>query len=178
MLIYCNFLVYIGRHWLARVWLENGQDVVARKKICEFFNDQLKHLGFRLNRGWQQHDPVIYPHKRKARRYLDIAYELDSNPVENAKYMLKFLKNEIPLEYLNSSLQEICLIVCVAEVGRGYVSALDNELIPFLMSIIQKENRWVNIKVNFSPALTYAEDSRMDYKPNEEDNRIDFEPED
>lgn len=145
-----------GRLWHAEVWVKG--DYNNRDQIITNFNGLLAGMGFRIGRGWQHYDPVVRP----ARKYTVIAHDLDTASVVNALLFIAFLNGTTLLATLPQALQELALITCFAEVGRGYSSSLPT-LQQWVADIAAGTSTWSQVKVNFDPSLTYAEDSRMDW---------------
>lgn len=152
-----------GKLWFAKVWVGGQNDNYQnRDQIINNFNNLISTTGFRIGRGWQPYDPVVRP----ARKYTAIAQDLDQNPIANANAFRNFLSGAVLLANLPSrALQELALITCFAEVGRGYSSSLQT-LGTWVNSITAGQSTWSQVKLEFDPALTYAEDSSRDWSPN------------
>lgn len=155
-------LISAGRIWNAYVWI-NG-DCAKRDEIIQNMNKyMINQTKFKVSRGIKDYDPVVRP----ARRYTIIAKDLDKETERNAGYFKRFLNNEVSLESLPRPLQELSLITCFAEVGRGYSSSL-NTLIGWVWEIENGNSKWSDIKMEFDPSLTYSEDATGtmgEYKP-------------
>jgi len=112
----------VGKIWLARVRLQNGDPA----EVTGTF-DQLKgELDVKLGRGWQQYDPVI--RKGRPLSYKALFQELDKNSQESASEFIKYFNEGIPEKAHFSPVIHLILILCVCEVGRGYGQAPDNML--------------------------------------------------
>ncbi len=145
-----------GRLWHAKVWIQGDNE--ARDEIIKNFNPMIQGIGFSVSRGFQPYDPVVRP----ARKYTAIAAVLDGNAKKNAGLFYAFMIGSISLEDLPPTLQELALIVYFAEVGRGYSGTIDT-LAGWVVEINQGRSTWSDVKVEFAPSLTYAEDAKEDF---------------
>lgn len=153
-------LVEYGLQWWAKVWGGSTSELrkVAREEILTNLNKLISKTGFRAGRGFQDSDPVVRP----ARKYLAIVPTLDADGANNAVKLFNFMVGKAKLEDLPKALQEFALIVCFAEVGRGYSSSIKSELVPWLADIAAGKSKWADVKERWAPSLTYAEDLKED----------------
>lgn len=148
-----------GAIWFSNVWVGGQNDNYAnRDEIIKNMNGLINATGYTIGRGWKPYDPVVRP----ARKYTSIAADLEGNAAVNAALFRGFLENAVQLEALPAALKELALITCFAEVGRGYSSSLDT-LSEWMTRIESGESQWADVKVEFDPALTYAEDARAEW---------------
>lgn len=152
-------LYHAGKEWNAHVWIEG--DYVMRDRLIANLNTALHGTCIAISHGWQPYDPVV--RVGRPRNYVSIAADLDSNSVRNAAYFIAFASEECELQDLPRALQELCVIVFFAEVGRGYGSSLETQLYPLVRDIQAGTDNWGSIRNRYAPSLTYAEDSAADY---------------
>lgn len=158
-------LIAWGRSWHSHVWI--GDDKTKRDELIAHVNTNLNAIGFKLGRGWQDYDPVIR-HAGKAVPYATIATWAKSKSdggKDAAQLFWNWAKGEkVTLADLPDKLQELAIITHLAEVGRGYSSCLESELYPLLEKIVDGSKTWDDYK-DYSPSLTYKEDSAKDWEP-------------
>lgn len=151
-----SYLFEQGKMWSAHVWIKGDYD--NRNEIIATMNTALEGTEIKVGRGWQEYDPVV--RLGRARNYVSIAADLDEDPVNNADRFIAFADEECELNDLPRALQELCVIVYFAEVGRGYSSTLENELFPLVEDIQSGIDTWSSIKTRYTPSLTYKEDEK------------------
>lgn len=163
-------LIAWGKAWWGSVWV--GDDAKSRDLIIKHANDQLLPLkvGFYIKRGWQSYDPVVAG--GKTYRYSEIAEWAagqDDGGKSAAAMFLKWMKKSTKLTALPKQLAALALITHFAEVGRGYESALDL-LEDWMKEIASGANAktcaqiWRAYTSYYPPALTYKQDSGMDFE--------------
>lgn len=159
-----NILVTWGRHWFANMWIGDQQD--RRDELIAHVNSELAGLGFKLGRGWQNYDPVIRRAGSRPSSYAQIAAWALRQPNQGRAVAQQFLDwatgDAVGLLHLPVELQDLAIITHLAEVGRGYVSALDGSLYPLLQDIANGQRSWSDYR-DYAPALKYAEDNAMDW---------------
>lgn len=157
-------LVEWGKLWCAHMWI--GGDEEKRNELIEHVNDQLNVVGFKLGRGWMNYDPVIRRVGARPSSYAQIASWASRQPNTGRAVAQTFIDwmtdDTTGLQSLPTELQDLAIITHLAEVGRGYVSALDIQLLPLLQAIVAGTKTWGDYR-DYSPSLKYAEDSRMDW---------------
>jgi hypothetical protein len=113
-----------------------------------------------------EHDPVIRRGGGAPTSYAQVASWASSQPDSGRQAAQLFLAwatgDEVGLLHLPTELQHLAIITHLAEVGRGYASALDGQLYPLLQAIVAGTKTWGDYR-DFSPALKAAEDSKMDW---------------
>ncbi|MCW3102333.1 MAG: hypothetical protein JWO09_773 [Bacteroidetes bacterium] len=158
-----TFIIW-GRHWHGYVWIKN--DIQKRDELIAHVNTDLNPIGFKLGRGWQTYDPVI---RRKGRpssykQIAEWAHGQDNKGRELAQLFLNWATDtKTTLKDLPIQLLDLAIITHLAEVGRGYSSALSDELYPWLEKIVAGEKTWGNYN-DFSPSLKSAEDMRQEWE--------------
>lgn len=159
-----NVLVIWGRHWCSHMWIGDQHD--KRDELINHVNKELASIGFKLGRGWQSYDPVIRRAGARPSSYAQIAGWAQSQPDQGRALAQQFLDwasgDEVGLLHLPKELRDLAIITHLAEVGRGYVSALENSRYPLLRDIAGGQRNWSDYRA-YAPALKYAEDSAMDW---------------
>lgn len=156
-----SVLYQAGKEWSAYVWI--GGDYAMRDRIIANLNTALHGTSITIGHGWRPYDPVV--RMGRPRNYESIAADLDSDSIRNADSFIAFVNEECDLEDLPRPLQELCVIVFFAEVGRGYSSSLDAQLYPLVMDIQAGADNWGSIRSRYAPSLTFKEDAAADYRP-------------
>ena len=154
-LIKASGLADIGTNWFKSIWMDNENNPQEKIRLCAQVEEE---TGFKMGTVFQKYDPFI----RGAGSYLNLIKHLDS---DDAQTFLEFLDDEIDLDDLNEPLQKLAVIVCIAEVGRGYTSAVFGRFRKYLKAIVQGDDNWNNINEGFPPSLTYKQDIAKEYKP-------------
>ena len=159
-----SVLIQWGRLWHSHMWI--GDDEARRDELITHINGQLNSLGFKLGRGWMNYDPVIRRIGGTASSYAQIA-SWASLQVDGGRSAARTLLNwatddttgllDLPVE-----LQDLAIITHLAEVGRGYQSALEGQLYPLLQAIGSGSKSWSDYR-DYVPSLKSAEDSRVDW---------------
>jgi len=171
-------LISAGVYWWAHVW--GGSDKVkrdaARDKLLEELNTALEPFKIKVSRGWQDYDPVVKINN-KAHTYKDLAQWAGGQKDGGKAIADTFYKwcnqSQLTLSDLDDHLKAFAVITHFAEVGRGYKSALELQLYPWMLAIGISDAKnakalWLNYKGQFAPALTYKEDTSEDFKMDEE----------
>ncbi|WP_298064781.1 hypothetical protein [uncultured Rikenella sp.] len=156
-----SVLYKAGKAWSTYVWI--GKDCAMRDQIINDLNTALQGTSIIVGHGWQPHDPVV--RMGRPRNYDSIAADLDSDSIHNAASFIAFANEQCDLEDLPRPLQELCVIVFFAEVGRGYSSSLKAQLYPLVEDIQAGEDNWSSIRTRYAPSLTFKEDTATDYRP-------------
>ncbi len=156
-----SVLYQAGKEWSAYVWI--GKDYAMRDQIINDLNTALQGTSITVSPGWQPHDPVV--RTGRPRNYDSIAADLDSDSIRNATSFLTFADEKCDLEDLPRPLQELCVIVFFAEVGRGYSSSLEAQLYPLVEDIQAGKDNWSSIRTRYAPSLTFKEDAATNYRP-------------
>jgi hypothetical protein len=157
-------LVQWGKLWLAHMWISGNES--KRDELIKHINDGLNVINFKIGRGWQNYDPVIRRAGSRPSTYAQIASwasrQTDSGrPV--AQTFLSWASDDATgLQNLPTELQDLAIITHLAEVARGYESALDGQLYPLLQAIVTGNKTWGDYR-DFAPSLKYAEDTKMDW---------------
>jgi len=159
-------MIRMGEDWLRGVWLGNDADrATTRSYIITQTNSRFGDLGLSLNRGWQPYDPVIR-RNGGASTYAQIATwatNQNDHGVHAAQQLLDWAQgHNVRMEDLPLQLQDFAMITHLAEVGRGYRSALTSQLYPLLQDIVSGSRSWNDYR-DFSPSLTYDEDRTLDW---------------
>ncbi|MBT2340961.1 MULTISPECIES: hypothetical protein [Pseudomonas] len=169
-----DVLITYGRFWLAKAGIANN--AVERDAIILHVNGQFNasNLPIRLGRGWQPHDPVIRTNNR-CHRYNDVATwaagHHDGGVAAAQLFRDWYTDDDTTLANLPDELKALAVITHLAEVGRGYVSALASHLSPWIDDICNAANPvaaralWQDFINRFPPSLTYARDVGLDYIP-------------
>ncbi|MHA3787022.1 eCIS core domain-containing protein [Flavobacterium hauense] len=157
-LIKASGLAQIGFKWFAKVWMDKDSNPQEKQLI---FAQVEKETGFKMGTVFQKYDPFI----RGGGSYVNLVKKLDKN---HAKIFLQFLNDEIDLDSLDGELEKLAVIVCIAEVGRGYSFSVFGDLRRYLQDIIDGKDKWSNVKERFAPSLTYKEDNK-DFVPEEDE---------
>ena len=159
-------LIDWGRRWCAHMWIGNQQD--KRDELIAHVNSELGSLGFKLGRGWQNYDPVIRRTGSRPTSYAQIAGWAERHQDQGRALAQQFhdwaTGDEVGLLVLPVQLQDLAIITHLAEVGRGYVSALKGDLYPLMQDIANGHRDWSDYR-DYSPSLKYAEDVAMDWQP-------------
>lgn len=157
-------LVTWGRRWFSHMWVGNQQD--KRDELIAHVNNGLAGIGFRLGRGWQSYDPVIRRAGARPSSYAQIAAWAQRQPGQGRAQARQFLDwatgDDIGLAHLPVELQDLAIITHLAEVGRGYASALEDGLYPLMRDIADGQRDWSDYR-DYAPSLKYAEDNAMDW---------------
>lgn len=153
-----NLLVAWGKHWFGHVWIMNN--TTERDNLINLVNNNLNAIGFKLGRGWQNYDPVIRRVGRPS-SYAQLATWAHSQPDQGRAQAQLFLNwargNNLTLHDLPVQLQDLAIITHLAEVARGYQSALEEQLYPWLEAIVAGHRSWGNYN-DYAPSLKYKED--------------------
>lgn len=167
-----KFLIDCGRFWLANVWI--GDNDKERDALILNMNGTFlaANLPVKVSRGWQPTDPVVRI-SGKCHSYkncIDWASKQDDGGIEIACIFYNWYSTESThLKDLPANLLALAIITHFAEVGRGYVSALDTHLYPWISRICSARNKsdasalWQDYKNSFPPSLTFKEDSSTDF---------------
>lgn len=165
-------MVTIVRHWWAHVWA--GGNTQERDAIILHTNGCFiaMNVPIRLGRGWQPYDPVIRVNNH-CHRYASVAAwaagQADGGVTLAQTFRAWYSSNLYTLDNLPEHLQALAVITHLAEVGRGYVSALDIHLYPWINDICNAANAqdaqalWQDYGNRFPPSLTYAQDLATEY---------------
>lgn len=165
--------VNLGKHWFGSVWME--QDPIkkgtVRETIKKVVNDGLSDHGVSINRGWQDYDPVIRM-AGKADTYDKLANFAASQPDGGKQIAAEFMQwaeGDLPFADLSRDGKAMAVITHIAEVGRGYSSALKGQLYPLMNSIAASptpevaRQGWTNLAKDYAPALKYKQDSSQSF---------------
>jgi hypothetical protein len=162
-----------GQYWRARVWI--GGSNVDRDGLITHVNGQFAalQLPVRLSRGWQPYDPVIRVGGR-CHRYADVAVwasgQQDGGRQAARDFRDWYQGNNLGLDNLPVHLLALAVITHLAEVGRGYVHALNVNLKAWIDSIADAANAqearagWLSYSTAYPPSLTYAQDVAQEYE--------------
>lgn len=167
-----NDLIFSGRQWLAHAWLggdNNERDNIIFRTNAYF---DILHVNARLGRGWRPYDPVIRV-QGKCHRYSHVAAwassQADGGVAAAQLFRAWYSTNATLLSSLPTQLQELAIITHLAEVGRGYLSALGDFLYPWIDAICNAPSPtaayalWRDYENRFPPSLTYAKDVKQDW---------------
>ncbi len=158
-LVKASELVEIGRGWFAEIWTKGQYG--SKQNFIKAIKEK---TGFDTGTVFQQYD--LYVRGKGPSKYIDIVKNFGE---EEAQQFLSFLNDEIDFDDLDEGLHKIAIIVCVSESGRGYT---DQEMINFLEKIVSGDSTWGQIKQEYSPSLTYAEDANKpigEFQPNKDE---------
>lgn len=155
------------------MWNKIAEMDPKSKQKVEFFavvKEIQEKLGFKVYTVWHKHDPYVGGGKNK--NYVKIVQALqgDDEGKTSADLYIKWATGDTTIDKLPHELQELLIIVHIAEVGRMYLDA-PAKLLSFMEAVSKsgKEERvelWKQFKKWNEYALTAKEDT--DYNPNEE----------
>jgi hypothetical protein len=160
----------LGREWCSIA--EKAKDHEDKIRFFEKTTEELGPFGFKCYTVWHKHDPYIGGGSNK--NYVKIVRSLRGGDQGQAKAQeyVNWATGTTKFEDVSDDLQELIVIVHVAEVGRGYLNAPEKTL-AFMSTVCEAGNTgerkklWDNFK-NYLPfALTAKEDT--DYDPMEEE---------
>lgn len=167
-----NGLVFSGRLWFAHAWLggdDNERNGVIFRTNAYF---DILHVNARLGRGWQSYDPVVRT-LGKCHRYSHVATwassQTDGGVAAAQLFRAWYSTNTTLLSSLPAQLQALAIITHLAEVGRGYLSTLNDFLHPWIDAICNATSPatartlWRDYENRFPPSLTYAKDIKEDW---------------
>jgi hypothetical protein len=172
-LVELSELEKLGISWNANVWMKSDSTAKA-KEILGQVNETLQ--GYRPNTYkvytvFQKYDPYVRTAGLKSGSYQTIVEWAGSQKdggVAAATEVLECLGDK-KLKDLSIHMAALVVIVCFAEVGRGYKS----ELINFFLWIKSIKNSdkastaktlWASVNQSFAPSLTYKAD-QADFQP-------------
>src|SRR6266852_2640465 len=155
---------------LGLLWNKIAEKDPKSNEKLEFFTivkEIQQKLGFKVYTVWHKHDPYVGGGKNK--NYVKIVQALQGNDEGKtaADLYIKWATGDTTIDQLPHELQELLIIVHIAEVGRMYLNAPD-KLLSFMEAVSQagKEQRvelWKQFKKWNEFALTAKEDT--DYNP-------------
>jgi hypothetical protein len=165
-------LIAFGRYWNANVWMRNDGEE-ARKQIINRLNgSHLGELGIRVGRGWRDYDPVVRK-KNTLHTYAALVEwavrQKDGGVIAANAFQEWYATDNTPLGTLPDHLQALAVITHFAEVGRGYIHAVEVDLYEWIATIAQApdaataQSRWRSYKDSFTPSLKYDENLRRDW---------------
>lgn len=153
-----------GRMWFAHVRISDNAQ--KRDEMISVINRQLNALGFKIGRGWQDYDPVVRKATGRPTSYAQLvgwaSRQGDGGKAAAQMFLNWATDAETGLLHMPTELQDMAIITHFAEVGRGYASALTDQLYPLMAAIAGGKKTWGNMN-DFSPSLKYAEDGKMDW---------------
>lgn len=169
----CDDLYRYGSYWFTYVVL--AQDIkYAANSISSEINVELKDINIdyvTIRPGpFSPKEPMVYL-GNKPYKYTDFQNTF-KNDIDTTRWIYEFLNNQHDIndfsDYQFTStmkelLQTFVIIVCVAEVGRGYGYSAIRYLIDFLEEIIAEQNYWGNLQSFYPPATTFAQDERSNW---------------
>ncbi len=155
-------------------WNKIAEKAPESPEKLEFFGyvkELQEKLGFKVYTVWHKHDPYVGGGKNK--NYVKIIKALrgDDEGKTAADTYIAWATGGTTIDQVPHELQELIIIVHVAEVGRMYLDATAR-LLSFMLEVANagsKEARaelWKEFKTKLPFALTAKEDT--DYDPNEE----------
>ncbi|NQD95796.1 hypothetical protein HP532_24365, partial [Pseudomonas sp. CrR25] len=119
-----------------------------------------------LGRGWMNYDPVIRRRGGRPSSYAQIAAwaarQQDAGRGAASQFLEWACGDSVGLLHLPTELQDLAIITHLAEVGRGYQSALDNSLYPLMKAIAEGTRSWSDYR-EYAPSLKYAEDGKLEW---------------
>lgn len=169
----CEDLYRYGRYWFGYVVF--AKDIwYAANSISSEINTELENAGIdyvSIRPGvFLPKEPMVYL-GNKPYKYTDFQNAF-RNDTDATMWIYRFLNNQCDIydfsDYRFTStveelLQTFVIIVCVAEVGRGYGYCAISYLIDFIGAIINGQNNWGNLQSCYPPATTFAQDERSNW---------------
>ncbi len=155
----------VGRMSRKQRQSRNAEERIRLQPFAEYVNNHMPE-GYTISQGYQPYDPVIRLSSKAApHTYKQLVSMLDEDSTGNARAFLEFVNGNATLESLSDALREFCVIVFVAEIGRGYSP---DGVIELATDILESDAgiRWTNIAKYFPAVLSAAADG--DFEPDEE----------
>ncbi|UGQ12326.1 hypothetical protein LO772_01560 [Yinghuangia sp. ASG 101] len=166
-----------GRIWRVYVGLAadsgGGGD---RQLVIDSLNKALEAVGLKANRGFQAYDPTVRSGTPKKYTTLIATITADNDGgAGQAAAILAWTAGTTGIGSLSAAAKDFAVITHFAEVGRGYMNAL-NELKGLLRSIADAKPAsaaraaWESLASTWTPATTYAQDVKTDFVPDPTDD--------
>jgi hypothetical protein len=109
-------------------------------------------------------DPLVYV-GGKAYKYHDIVGAATQK--DAADFITWYTSDALTLANLPPHIQALAIIVCFAEVARGFKASIELELGPWLTDIVRAGNEltagqiWKDVNARFKASTTYAQDQKV-----------------
>ncbi len=165
---------------LGKMWekiAEQPKASKAKKRFFEHAGEIKEKLGFSIYTVWHKHDPYVGGGKNKNYKKIVAALQgADAGKTAADKY-IEWVAGGSSIAALPAELQELALIVNVAEVGRMYGDA-PKKLLWFMQqvsgaSLAERATLWKDFKKYNEYAYTSSEDP--DYVPDDDEMNDDDE---
>ncbi|HEY4358646.1 MAG TPA: hypothetical protein VGN16_23065 [Acidobacteriaceae bacterium] len=165
-------LYSLGNEWHANVWIKADND--AGKKLIETVNTNLNLFApdkVKVRTGFQKYDTYVRTRGSAGGTYAAIcgwAARQDDGGVSAANDVWDFFETKA-LNDLSPTLMELVVIVCFAEVARGYRGESFLAFGRWILAIRTATSPgaakalWLAYNEFWPPSLTYAADMKLDY---------------
>ncbi|MBM3725886.1 MAG: hypothetical protein FJW40_10745 [Acidobacteria bacterium] len=154
-------LVQCGAMWFTIA--EQAKDSKEKEAYFEKLNQELGQIGLKIYTVWHKHDPYIGGGANK--NYVKIVQSLQGNDegATAAAEYIAWAEGTTTLANLSQNLQELVVIVHVAEVGRGYFKAAD-ETLQFMKAVASAGSGQARTQLwsQFKEVLEFAKTSKED----------------
>lgn len=122
----------------------------------------LRLCGYQIYTVWHAHDPFVKEKGKRGLAYKTIMAHAAARAQDEAAEFLKWYEGSLDFSELSALMQNLAVIVFVAEVGRGYTQQAIEQLIGFLRLVASGHANWNQLKDYYPPALTAREDDLYD----------------